>query len=159
MDGPVKRGHFSLRRDTLLTTNLKRPQTAVGKVVEPGAVRVSSPVENTNGQAYQMLLTKKPNRGCWATSTVGGPGCFFAILRFWCSFGAGFFWSDGSSCANASRTSAEMSATVPVAGDVTTSSAAAAAAVCTGAGQRVRQRDRTSSSSFSPAECRARGET
>jgi hypothetical protein len=40
---------------------------------------------------YQMLLTKKPNRGCSATNTLGGARCFFAILRFGCGFGSGFF--------------------------------------------------------------------
>jgi hypothetical protein len=45
--------------------------------------------------AYQMLLPKKPNRGCCATSITGGATRFFTILRLCCSFGSGFFDSEG----------------------------------------------------------------
>src|SRR3954451_14752549 len=65
---------------------------------------------------YQVPKSKKPNRGC-ATRMVGGPAWLFAILRFRCGLGSGFFRSDcaasgDGNCASASRTRAfaELSA-------------------------------------------------
>src|SRR3984893_7837076 len=80
---------------------------------------------------FQVLLSKKPNRGCCATTTIGGATRFFTILRFRCSFASGFFGSGGTNCANTSRTRvfAETSATIVGAGAGTTASAFA---VCAG---------------------------
>src|SRR5882757_6426735 len=49
-------------------------------------------------RGYQVSFAKKPNRGCCATTTIGGATRVFAILRLCCS---GFLGSDGLSCANA----------------------------------------------------------
>ncbi len=73
--------------------------------------------------AHQMLLPKKPKRGCCATRMVGGPVWALAtVLRFGWSFGSGFPGigrlqlsriGRRSNCAKASRTRtfAETSAT------------------------------------------------
>src|SRR5260370_32013339 len=55
-----------------------------------------SPSERASELVYQVLLSKKPNRGCWATITIGGAPRTFSILRF-CT---GFIGSDGLSSAN-----------------------------------------------------------
>ena len=52
-------------------------------------------------RGYQVSFAKKPNRGCCATTTIGGANRVFAILRLCCGFGSGFLGSDGLSCANA----------------------------------------------------------
>src|SRR5229473_8588652 len=83
------------------------------------------PAERASELVYQVLLSKKPNRGCWATITIGGAMRTFAILRL-CT---GFFGSDGLSSANdcSARDLAETSATVVWAGALT-----AIVAVCRG---------------------------
>jgi hypothetical protein len=88
-DGPLDRGPFFFAMTNLLNVNRKR-RFRGSAVVETGR-GMNWQFGHAGCLAYQMLLPKKPNRGCWATNTFDGARCFFAILRFRCGFGCGFF--------------------------------------------------------------------
>jgi hypothetical protein len=114
-------------RDGPLKTEIKASAAACWDSLQTRFT--GSPTERASELVYQVLLSKKPNRGCWATITIGGATRTFAILRLCTGFGSGFFGSDGLSSANdcSARDLAETSATVVWAGALT-----AVVAICGG---------------------------
>jgi hypothetical protein len=70
---PFDRGHFSLRCDKFPTVNRNGRPTAAEAGGKRTRCELAAHTGKASGPVYQMLLPKKPNRGCCATKIVGGP--------------------------------------------------------------------------------------
>lgn len=62
-----------MRCDKLLTADLARRAKAPWKFWKRTRCKLAAHTGKASGPVYQMLLPKKPNRGCCATKIVGGP--------------------------------------------------------------------------------------